>query len=94
MITQLVHPAGMTWTPKKDPNPISSLTNATVSRTKAYPQPEATPSRKEGQGLLLRANASHRPIIIQLVIIRPTYGPRASLIVGTYALSKISTMIT
>ncbi len=51
----------------------SSRKKATITRILAYPKPLPTPSRKDSQGPFCMANASKRPIRIQLVIIRPTY---------------------
>jgi hypothetical protein len=44
--------------------------------------------------LFLLAQASARQMIIQLTIISGTYGPRASLILGTYAFKNKSAIVT
>jgi len=64
--------ASKTFQPKMVPEPKSSLKNATITKIIPYPKELPTPSRKDGQGLLAIENASKRPIIIQLVIIKPT----------------------
>jgi len=58
--------------PKSVPEPKSSLMMEMIMRIIPYPAPFASPSISEGIGLLPRANASIRPMIMQLVIMSPT----------------------
>ena len=58
--------------PAKVPEPNNSLKNPTIIKITAYPKEFPIPSRNDFQGPFANANASKRPIIIQLVIINPT----------------------
>ena len=61
-----------TWIPNKVPEPNNSLKNPTIIRITAYPKEFQTPSKKDFQGPFPKAKASNRPMIIQLVMIKPT----------------------
>ena len=82
IIVHFTKVSGMICIPKKVPNPSNSLTNAIESNTNIYPSPEVKPSQKEIIGLFDCAKASALPMIMQLVMINPTYGPKALLISG------------
>ena len=58
--------------PMKVPDPNNSLKNPTMIKIAAYPNAFPIPSRNDFHGPFPNANASNRPIMIQLVIIRPT----------------------
>jgi hypothetical protein len=54
------------------PEPKSSLKTATIIKMTPYPIAFPNPSSMDGYGLFPMANASRRPIMMQLVIIKPT----------------------
>ena len=54
------------------PLPNTSRTTDTARRIQAYPMAFPMASRNYGPGLLPRANASKRPMMMQFVMIRPT----------------------
>ena len=87
----------LTWpTPGKliAPLPNTSLTSATASRIQAYPIAFPTASNMDGPGLLASAKASRRPMMMQLVMMRPTKTDSFSEMSGLKALRTSSTMIT
>ena len=61
-----------TLNPSKVPEPNNSLKKPTAIKMTPYPIEFPTPSRKDLQGPFHKANASKRPIMIQLVMINPT----------------------
>ena len=82
MMIQRGHHSPSTCQRRIDPLPSSSLTHAMAARTRVYPRPFARPSTSDGQGGLERANPSQRPMMMQLVMMRPTYAPSSSLTLG------------
>ena len=87
-------PSGIILNPRMVPNPDNSRIRAIQRSTYIYPAPDIIPSQSEISGGLDWAKASARPIIIQFVIISPTYGPSDREISGRKARRKISTRIT
>ncbi len=93
-MVQGTNDSGSNRKPKMEPNPRISLHMAIVMRTIINPNPVVNPSQKERIGLLDCAKASARPMMMQLVIMRPTYGPSALLMSGRKARRTMSTKIT
>src|SRR5690606_33045901 len=83
-----------TLNPNKVPDPSNSLKNPTIISIKPYPAALPTPSKNDCHGPLARANASKRPMMIQLVIINPTKTDKVLLSSYENAFNTWSTIIT